>query len=60
MPFAGDYGGTEIHTEPRCIHGMAEEFIGTGADELVTHFDCDFAAPLSAEVAARPNAENTA
>src|ERR1700683_1340091 len=54
---AGRDGRSDEHAEHRSVDGMAEQVIGSSADQFVAFSDSDFRAPIAAQVPARPNSE---
>jgi hypothetical protein len=57
VDLGGDEHGAEIHGEDTGVDGVADDLVGSGADELVAGGDADFSAPIGAEVAAGPDGE---
>jgi hypothetical protein len=52
----GDYGACE-RNEETCVDRVADDCVWAGADEFVVLLNRDTAAPVAAQVKARPNCE---
>ena len=60
VDFSGDDHDAAVHAQNGSVNGMANVLVRARADELVSRRNPDFAAPVAAERAARPDRQGKA